>query len=327
MENGENLTVDRGSTRRAAVWPIVLLIALFGFTTTACQSNLAMKRVAAKNPLSKNSVKTPTQMVDVWKTYAQTTPEGKAMRGIAGRVHFYGDSKKKRTVKVDGDLTVFVFDGEEKDPAHAKPLCVYQFKSETLQKHYSFKKPLGHGYDFFLAIDELDGEEKTLCVMTRFDDILEGSLVLSAPVHTILKGTQREAAPETPVREFLAQRTALRQVGMEPGAEHESAAASSDSGKIEQAAFLNAPSENKVGKPDAARQRNVATISLNDHLTRRLSQSGAENDAPPMESEQKFGFFERENKSGTADSETAPDEKRMTYPKTNYPKTPYLREE
>lgn len=325
MENGEYLNADRGLSRRAVVWPVVLLIVLFAFATTACQSNLAMKRIAAKNPLSKNSVKTPVQMVDVWKTYAQTTPEGKAMRGIAGRVHFYGDSKKKRTIKVDGDMSVFVFDGEVKDPAHAKPLCVYQFKSETLQKHYSFKKPLGHGYDFFLPVDEIDGEEKNLCVMTRFDDILEGSLVLSAPVHTILKGTQREATPETPVREFLAQRSILQNAGMEVSAEVQTGAASVDPGKIEQVAFRNTPPENTVGDSGTVRQRNVATISLNDHMTRRLTQAGAENETSTMESGRKIETDDREVDSGESYSAATSNEKRMTYPKTEYPRTPYLK--
>ncbi|MDR1962661.1 MAG: hypothetical protein LBQ50_02660, partial [Planctomycetaceae bacterium] len=156
---------------------VFVFAAVFG-----CQSNLALKRMQAKNPLAKNSAKTPTKMVDMWNTYAQTTTDGKVVRGIAGRIHFYNDQKKKQSVKVDGDLTVFVFDGNEKDPAHAKPLKVYQFKSETLDKHYAFKKPLGHGYDFFLPFDEIGGEEKNLCVMTRFDDRLEKILVLSQPV-------------------------------------------------------------------------------------------------------------------------------------------------
>ncbi|MDR1268110.1 MAG: hypothetical protein LBK82_01165, partial [Planctomycetaceae bacterium] len=181
-----------------------------------CQSNLALKRMQAKNPLAKNSAKTPTKMVDVWNTYAQTTPEGKVLRGIAGRIHFYNDYKKKQAVKVDGNLTVFVFDGNEKDPAHAKPLKVYQFRSETLDKHYAFKKPLGHGYDFFLPFDEIGGEEKNLCVMTRFDDRLEQALVLSHPVVTVLKGTRHEVpAAESAVQEFLANNSILMKANRE----------------------------------------------------------------------------------------------------------------
>ncbi len=228
---------------------IVVCLLSFG-----CQSN-SVKRMQAKNPLSKNSAKSPTKMVDVWNTYAQTVPGGKPIRGVAGRVHFYTDAKKKQSVKVDGSMTVFVFDGDQKDPAHAKPLKVFQFKPETLDKHYSFKKPLGHGYDFFLPFDAIDGVEKPLCILARFDDSLEGTLVLSPPVNVMLKGSRSEE----PIKDMLAQQPT---------------SPDKTSGKIEQASFQN-PAQSKASlKPEAV--RNVSTITLNDHLTRRLAQ------APPQ---------------------------------------------
>ncbi|MDR2440580.1 MAG: hypothetical protein LBE12_14555 [Planctomycetaceae bacterium] len=239
---------------------IFIFVFVFG-----CQSNLALKRMQAKNPLAKNSAKTPTKMVDVWNTYAQTTPEGKILRGIAGRIHFYNDHKKKQAVKIDGDLTVFIFNGNEKDPAHAKPLKIYQFKSETLDKHYSFKKPLGHGYDFFLPFDEIGGEEKNLCVMTRFDDRLEHVLVLSHPVVTVLKGTKREPpAAENAVQEFLANNSILMKANRE-------LAEQTIPSNIKQVGFEQEQPAEKIERP-------VSTIILNDSMTRRLVQN-----IPPTE--------------------------------------------
>jgi hypothetical protein len=245
-----------------------LFAVLIFATVVGCQSNLTLKRMQAKNPLAKNSVKTPTKMVDVWNTYAQTTPEGKVFRGIAGRIHFYNDYKKKQAVKVDGNLTVFIFDGNEKNPAHAKPLKVYQFRSETLNKHYAFKKPLGHGYDFFLPFDEIGGEEKNLCVMTRFDDRLEQALVLSHPVVTVLKGTKHEVpAAENAVQEFLANNSILMKANRE-------LAEQAIPSNIRQVGFEHEQSGVKTEQQTPEKpERPVSTIVLNDSMTRRLVQN------------------------------------------------------
>ena len=124
---------------------------------------------------AKNAPKTPVEIVNVWNSYAQTTSEGTVMRGLAGRIHFYDNQQKNQAIKVYGDLTVFVFDGSETDPTHTKPLKVFQFKADTLDKHYSHQKPLGHGYHLFLPIDEIGGLEQSLCMMVRFDNRLDES--------------------------------------------------------------------------------------------------------------------------------------------------------
>ena len=225
-----------------------LLLIVTCLLFSGCQS---YKRMQAKNPLAKNSPKSPTKMVDAWNTYAQTMPDGPPTRGVAGRVHFFNDAKKKQAVKVDGSMTVFVFDGEQKDPAHAKPIKVFQFKPETLSKHYSFKKPLGHGYDFFLPFDSIDGVERPLCVIARFDDTLEGTLVLSPPVNVLLKGSRSEPV----IKDVMIAQTE------EP---------------VIQQVSHTTPSESP-SKPD----RNVSTITLNDNLTRRLAQAPPQKLEPP----------------------------------------------
>jgi len=219
---------------------------------TGCHS---FKRMQAKNPLAKNSPKSPTKMVDVWNTYAQTTPDGPPVRGIAGRVYFYNDSKKKKSIKVDGSMTVFVFDAEQKAPLHAKPIKVFKFKPETLDKHYSFKKPIGHCYDFFLPFDSINGVEKPLCVIARFDDALEGTLVANQPINVMLKGTRSEPA----IKDLSIQASTL-------------------TGEIEQVSYTTASSEPSP-KPEVS--RNVSTIALNDHLTRRLAMASPQTSEQP----------------------------------------------
>lgn len=252
------------------------VLCLLGCGLAGCSSNMAYKRIAAKNPMAKNSAKVPTKMVDVWKTYTETSPDGVAMRGIGGRIHFYDNSSKKRSVKVDGDLTVFVFDGNEKDPAHAKPLRQYKFTAETLQDHYSFKKPLGHGYDFFMAFDEIGGEEKTLCVMTRFDDRLDGALVMTRPMNTILQGSKPASGPENQIQEFLADHNVLKAANERLALE-----AGVGTNDIRLVAF-DRQSEKPQGREGRESERVVTTIALNDGMTRRLSQVGTNTEVPPV---------------------------------------------
>jgi len=231
-------------------FPLIVICLVF----SGCHS---YKRMQAKNPLAKNSPKSPTKMVDVWNTYAQTMPDGPPVRGLAGRVYFYNDGKKKQPVKVDGSMTVFVFDADQKDPLHSKPIKVFQFKPETLGKHYSFKKPLGHGYDFFMPFDSIDGVERPLCVIARFDDALEGTLVANQPVNVLLKGTRSEPA----IQDVSIQASNLPEI-------------------IEQVSHTVAVS-GPDSKPEVS--RNVSTITLNDHLTRRLAMVPPQTwDLPPI---------------------------------------------
>jgi len=236
---------------------VALLSLLF---VLGCHTPLAVKQIQAKNPLAKNAAKTPVEIVDVWNSYAQTTTEGKTMRGMAGRVHFYDDPRKGRAVKVEGDLTVYVFDDNETDPARTKPLKVFQFKAETLAQHYSHQKPLGHGYNFFLPIDEIGGEEKPLCIMVRFDDKLNDTKLddmplIAQPINTILAGRKPQTPTEPTIREFLESRSLVAEANRTLTAQHDSS--------IQQAGYIK---ENT----DAGKKSRVSTIPLNNDMTRRL---------------------------------------------------------
>ena len=178
--------------------PVLLPLALL--LLSGCTIDSIPKFQAPSNPFTKNTPKSPTRMVDVWNTYAQTDPNGgKPIRGIGGRIVFYQEGGQE-PVKVDGRMIVYLFDGDEQDPQHAKPLKKYVVPAETLQTHYSKKEPLGHGYDFYLPLDAVGGPERTLCILARFEDAVKGQLVLSRPVVTVLQGTGRETAE----REMIA---------------------------------------------------------------------------------------------------------------------------
>jgi len=224
---------------------------------SGCSTPLSVKQMQAKNPLAKNASKTPIKMVDAWNSYAQTVPDGTVMRGMAGRVHFYDNHKEEQTVKVDGDLTVYVFDGNEIDPANTKPLKIFKFKADTLDKHYSHQQPIGHGYNFFLPMDEIGGEEQSLCLIVRFDNRLDGNFVMTQPTNTILVGRKPERSVEPTIREFLDSQSLLAE-------NNRHIIVGQNASAIQQVAHIT---ETTLAEPERSR---VETIPLNSSLTRML---------------------------------------------------------
>jgi hypothetical protein len=210
----------------------------------------------AKNPFAKNAARTPVEIVDVWNTYAQTTPEGTVMRGLAGRIHFYDNQKKHQATKVDGDLTVYIFDGNETDPAHTKPLKIFRFEADTLDQHYSHQKPLGHGYNFFLPIDEIGGEEKSLCIMVRLDDKLNKALVMAQPTNTILPGRKPQPPMEPTIRDFLESNSLIAEASRNLAVPNNSV--------IQQVGYTAEMTDSVLEKSK------TSTIPLNHNMTKRL---------------------------------------------------------
>ena len=243
----------------------MLLSCLF---VSGCHTPLALKQIQAKNPLAKNAAKTPVEIVDAWNSYAHTTPEGKIVRGMAGRVHFYETQNKGQPVKVDGDLTVYVFDGNDTDPAHTKPFKIFQFKADTLAEHHSHQKPLGHGYNFFLPIDEIGGEEKPLSIIVRFDNRLDDLFITTLqPVNTVLAGRRPQTPAAPSIREFLDSRSLLAETNWTMTTQFASA--------IQQAAYITTtevaePEDSPETSPQNSR---VRTIPLNSSMTRRLAET------------------------------------------------------
>ena len=243
----------------------VLLSFVFVF---GCHTPLAVKQIQARNPLAKNAAKTPIEIVDAWNSFAQLTPDGTIVRGMAGRVHFYDSQQKRQAVRVNGDLTVFVFDGRVTDPAYVKPLEIFKFEADTLDLHYSYQKPLGHGYDFFLPIGDIDGEEKPLSIIVRFDDNLSDAFVRANPVNTVLAGRRPQLPTSPSVQEFLQDRSILAETNRNMIAQAGAAVIGSaiTGSEIQQAAYIA-----EAGSDETERSR-VITIPLNSDMTRRMSE-------------------------------------------------------
>ena len=228
---------------------------MFCLVVFGCQAPLTVKQIQAKNPFAKNVPKTPVKMADAWNSYAHTIPDGKIMRGMAGRVHFYDSHKESQAVKVDGDVFVYVFDGTETDPAYTKPLKIFQFKADTLDQHYSYQRPFGHGYNFFLPMDEIGGVEQPLSIIVRFENHLDDMYVMTQPTSAVLAGRKQSADPS--IREFLDSRSLLAEA-------NRSITTANDASAIQQVGYIV---EKTDIEPVSTR---VSTIPLNSGMTRRL---------------------------------------------------------
>lgn len=257
----------------------VLLCLLF---VAGCHTPLAIKQMQAKNSLARNAPKTPVKMVDVWNSYAQARPDGTIMRGMAGRVHFYDNHRGDRAVKVDGDVTVIIFDGNETDPAYTRPLKVFQFRADTLDQHHSHQQPFGHGYNFFLPMDEIGGIEKPISIIVRFDNHLDDKFIITQqPVNTVLAGRRAEHPTDPSIREFLDSRSLLAETNRSITTAHNASA-------IQQVAHIT----ETTATVEPERPRSSTIIPLNRGMTRRLH-STATLDEPTLDVPLNRGMTQR----------------------------------
>ncbi len=137
------------------------------------------------------------------------------MRGFGGRLLFYSGDKPE-PIKVDGTLTVYVFDETNRDPNNAKPDRKYVFTKEQLSSHYS-KSKLGHSYSVWLPWDETGGPQKEISLIARFTPEKGGVVVgeqnkqiLPGKTQIIVKNPADGAAPMPPPQAIPAQNPPAR---------------------------------------------------------------------------------------------------------------------
>lgn len=111
----------------------------------------------------------------------------KAQRGFGGRVYFY-DQDGKKPVKVKGNVVVYAFDEEGREPDDAAPTRSYFFEEKDLKKLYS-KSKLGHSYNFWVPWDSEgpDGKAKKISLIVRYVPNV-GPSVVSSQVAAYLPG-------------------------------------------------------------------------------------------------------------------------------------------
>jgi len=140
----------------------------------------------------------PDRILAIWADTILHQPGKAGVRGFGGRLYFYADGNSD-PVKVDGGVTVYVFDGEKLDPGNRAPLKKYLITADQFSSHHS-RTSLGHSYSIWVPWDQVGGPTRTLSLIVRFDG-REGGTVLSAPMEKLLPGVSKESSKSTDIQQ------------------------------------------------------------------------------------------------------------------------------
>ncbi len=209
---------------------------------------------APKWPGSEDKVQIPNRMVDVWTDDILHQAGQPSKRGFGGRFMFY-NNESEEPIKVDGRLTVYLFDDRCEDPMKEKPIHKFVFPTETFQKHYS-ESDLGHSYSFWLPVDEVGGVQKQLTIIARFDPKV-GAKVLSKPSTCVLPGRPADENPTSP----LVQRYEAHQYTKDAN------------GTVRQVAYVEGVRGDPGVEQPTQSGLTTATINLSPDFTRQISES------------------------------------------------------
>ena len=138
------------------------LVALAAATGCTAQNSQAQRVAVCRRRLAQS----PSRIVTSWTDTVLYQPNQVPTRGFGGRILFY-NGEKPEPVKVDGTLTVYLFDETNRDPNNLKPDRKYVFTKEQLPSHYS-KSKLGHSYSVWLPWDDVGGPQKEVSIIARF---------------------------------------------------------------------------------------------------------------------------------------------------------------
>ncbi len=184
---------------RSILKTVLSLLPLLALTLSGCSSVILSEGL--KWPVGNNKPQIPDRIVDVWTDDILHQSGQPSKRGFGGRLMFY-NRESESAVKVDGSLTVYLFDDRCEDPLRAEPIHKFVFPAETLEKHYS-KSELGHSYSFWLPVDDVGGVEKKLTLVARFEP-KAGGKVMAKPSTHVLPGRAPDDKSSPLVQRFEA---------------------------------------------------------------------------------------------------------------------------
>ncbi|HEY2881630.1 MAG TPA: hypothetical protein VGJ15_04340 [Pirellulales bacterium] len=177
------------AVRLAATLAAVGMIAT---TISGCTSQFDIRK---SMPWSSENFEAPTRIVVFWNDGVQNKPQepGKAkepaMRGMGGRVFFYGKNPNK-SIKVDGELIVYGWDETNRDPKNMVPDRKFVFTEPVFKKLYS-KNELGDSYSIWLPWDQVGNTERKISLFAKFTST-KSETATSETAQQILHGPEAE---------------------------------------------------------------------------------------------------------------------------------------
>ena len=183
------------------VAPFTILLALTLMSSAGCHSVLATYDWPWGTDATSS---TADRMLPIWTDTTLHQAGQSGVRGFGGRIYFYQDGDAD-PVEVSGQLTVYVFEGNEVAPGRAEPLRKFVFTEEQFASHHS-KTSLGDSYSVWLPWDKVGGPTRNLSLVARFDGEQTGTLI-SKPSTKSLPGVEPVASNEPRESAGVAQAT------------------------------------------------------------------------------------------------------------------------
>lgn len=225
------------------------VLPLLAMALSGCSSLNLSKGL--KWPGGSDKPQIPDQIVDVWTDDVLHQSGQPSKRGFGGRLMFY-NRDSELPVKVDGALTVYLFDDQCEDPVRAEPVHKFIFPAETLEKHYS-KSELGHSYSFWLPVEDVGGVEKKLTLIARFDP-KAGGKVMTKPSAQFLPGLPADDTKSPLVKRFEARQFQKKA-----------------NGEVRQVAYIESTPPDPAVQPLPQPGITTTTINLPPDFTRQVA--------------------------------------------------------
>ena len=154
---------------------IVLLVLTAVIICNGCSQPIPQKKFTLSNPFYKDRPRRAARMTCIWEPKMLSEKQG-LVRGFQGEIIFFRDEKMQQSTMVDGELTVYVYDAEDRTITDLgggvqgiRPLCEYRFDKEMLARGMEKnKKTKMISYGVWLPIDKMPGDEKNLVLCTKF---------------------------------------------------------------------------------------------------------------------------------------------------------------
>jgi hypothetical protein len=149
----------------------------------------------------------PTRIVATWSDAVLNRPGQPAQRGFGGKIFFYGRDDAK-PIEVEGQVVIYAFEEDSRLPTDRAPNKRYVFPPEQLALHKS-EDEIGPAYSFWLPWDEAGGHQLDVSLMTRFEPLGGGEMIVSDSARQRLPGRLN---PETMIAKTPPSESSIKPV-------------------------------------------------------------------------------------------------------------------
>ena len=133
----------------------------------------------------------PETLEDYWVDYGPFLPDDhtkKMRRGKAGVLRFYKKGDFERSIPVDGELVVYVFEGHNDGVELTLPKYKLTVDSQRLNRQRKFDKEKGYSYHIWLDLGEVDQPEEAISILAVFTETKTRDQVASGITYTQIGG-------------------------------------------------------------------------------------------------------------------------------------------